>query len=159
MIPLLLLACSQAPAPVAEPVLPPPTAEVALAPPADRLGVDVDPAAALPVDQLIAEADQWVGKELTVKGVIREVCQKKGCWHTIGTSNPEVNVMVKDKEYAIFLPADAAGKTVVVKGTFSSEVMPLEEAKHYAEDAGKDPASITVAPKTFLMDAVGVRVM
>jgi hypothetical protein len=67
--------------------------------------------------------------------------------------------MVKDKEYAIFLPKDVAGREVVVEGTFSVGVMPLEEARHYAQDAGKDPNSITEAPKTFSLDMDGVKLL
>ena len=77
----------------------------------------------------------------------------------IATADPNVDVMVKDKAYGIFLPFDAAGKKVAVKGTFSVEILPLEEARHYASDAGKDPNTITEAPKTFLMDADGVALL
>ena len=59
----------------------------------------------------------------------------------------------------VFRPGLFAGRTAIVKGTFSKAVMPLEEAKHYAEDAGKDPATVTEAPITYSIDAAGVILM
>lgn len=152
MLYLLLVACSTTPS---QPTPEKPASE-AVSP---QLGGTVDANTAITVDQLIASADSYTGKEVTVKGTIREVCQKKGCWHTLASSNPDQNLMVKDKEYQIFLPKDSAGKTAVIRGNFSVEVIPLEEARHYAQDAGKDPATITEAPKSFLMDAAGVSIL
>lgn len=155
---LLLLAVACSPTELPEPPPAAPT-EVPAAPatnPNVALGAEVDPTGAVPVDQVVAQAETWNGKPVTLTGTVKQVCQKKGCWHTIGTSDPNVDVMVKDKEYKIFLPFDAAGKTAVVKGTFTVETLPLEEARHYAEDAGKDPNTITEAPRTFLMDADGI---
>lgn len=147
----LLLACST-PAPQGP-------SEATPAAASNTFGAAVDPTGAITVDQLVASPDAWTGKEVTVKGTIREVCQKKGCWSTLSSSNPEVNLMVKDKEYQIFLPKDVAGRTALVHGIFTVEVMPLEEARHYAQDAGKDPSTITEAPRSFLMDAAGVQLI
>ncbi|MFN7143894.1 MAG: DUF4920 domain-containing protein, partial [Myxococcota bacterium] len=163
---LLAIACSPTELPEPPPAAPAEAAQAPAAAPAApatnpnvAYGAEVDPTGAVPVDQLVAQADTWNGKPVTLTGTVKQVCQKKGCWHTIGTSDPAVDVMVKDKEYKIFLPFDAAGKTAVVKGTFSVETLPLEEARHYAEDAGKDPNTVTVAPKTFLMDADGIKLI
>ncbi len=121
------------------------------------LGGPVEAAGALPADQVIAEADKLSGREITVTGTVREVCQKKGCWHTLSTSDPNTNIMVKDKEYAIFLPKDCAGKSVAIQGTFTVEAISEEEARHYAQDAGRDPSVINGPQRTYLMDASGVK--
>ncbi len=159
MLLILSLACSTRAPDAAPPLAASPEA---VAPPASSsapgttFGAPVDLAGAVPADQVVAAAETWSGKPVTLRGVVQEVCQKKGCWFTIATADPAVNVMVKDKEYKIFLPFDSAGKTVAVNGTFSVGTMPLEEARHYAEDAGRDPAAITEAPKTFQVDADGI---
>jgi hypothetical protein len=162
MIYLLLLACASPPPPAATPAVPSaPVAPAAAPAPSGPLsfGAPVDLAAAIPVDQLVASPDQYAGKELTVTGTVREVCQKKGCWHTLATASPDTSVRVKDKEYEIFLPKDCAGRKIAVKGTFSVETIPLEEARHYAQDAGKDPNSITEAKPSFEMEAAGVTLL
>lgn len=163
MLLLLAFACSEAPseapatAPAPAEAAPPAEAAAPVSPGTDTMGVDVDAAAAVSVDEIVAAADTWSGKPVTLKGTVKEVCQKKGCWHTIATADPAVNVMVKDKEYQIFLPFDSAGKTAVVKGTFTAEMMPVDEARHFAEDAGRDPSTITEPVKSYLVDAEGIR--
>lgn len=166
MMVLFLLACSNQPTSSEKPAPEKPAPEkpaeqVPVAPQAGQtaFGKPVEDAQAMSCDALVQEADQWSGKSVTVKGTIREVCQKKGCWHTLSTNDPNVTILVKDKEYELFLPKDVAGRQVVVGGTFSVGVMPLEEAQHLAADAGKDPASITVAPKTYMMDADGIKLL
>ena len=170
MIYLLLFACASPPSTPTAPSAPAvptapaaPVAPVAPAAPADAaplsFGAPVDLANAIPVDQVVGAPDQYAGKELTVTGTVREVCQKKGCWHTIATASPDTSVRVKDKEYEIFLPKDCAGRKVAVKGTFSVETIPLEEARHYAQDAGKDPNSITEAKPSFEMEAAGITLL
>lgn len=158
----LVLACAT-PEPVAAPVPTPAPAPEAAAPaaepsaPAVFLGDAVDPAGALAIDEVIARSTEFDGKEIVVRGTVKEVCQKKGCWHTIATANPDVAVMAKDKDYKIFLPKDSAGKAVLVKGTFAVAEVPEAEARHYAEDAGKDPATIVGPQKGFQLDVAGVQ--
>jgi Domain of unknown function (DUF4920)/tRNA_anti-like len=165
MIYLLLFACASPPSTPTVPAAPvapaAPEAPAAPAAPAGPLsfGAPVDLANAIPIDQVVGAPDQYAGKELTVTGTVREVCQKKGCWHTIATASPDTSVRVKDKEYEIFLPKDCAGRKVAVKGTFSVETIPLEEARHYAQDAGKDPNSITEAKPSFEMEAAGITLL
>lgn len=163
-----LFACStETPTPAQAPPPPAPekAAEAAPAPARTeggwepRLGETVDAAQAVAVDEVMAKAAEWSGKDLVLKGTIREVCQKKGCWHTIATADPTTNILVKDKEYGIFLPKDCAGKTALIKGTFSMTEMPEDEAKHYAEDAGRDPSTIHGPQKSYQMDADGVLLM
>jgi hypothetical protein len=159
MILALLFACSE-PAPVVEaPVAPPAPAAEPAAPPADlvHLGEPVDSTTVVSIDTVVAAATEWNGKDLVVEGVIKEVCQKKGCWHTVATADPNVAVMVKDKEYKIFLPKDSAGKKVHLKGNFAMVETPEDEAKHYAEDAGRDPSTIVGPQKGFAIDVSGVK--
>lgn len=162
MLLALLLACStppaaqsvatEAPAAPAAPAAAPTEAawHVALGEPFTATDI-------LPVDRLVADPAAWDGKDVVLEGVIKEVCQKKGCWHTLATADPAVNVMVKDKEYKIFLPKDSAGKKVHLKGTFAVADIPEDEARHYAEDAGRDPSGIVGPQKTFALDVAGVQ--
>ncbi|MDP2313806.1 MAG: DUF4920 domain-containing protein [Pseudomonadota bacterium] len=162
MLLALLLACSPStpPSPLAaEAPVAPAEAPAPAAAPAWHvaLGEAFTPTDIVPVDQIVADPAKFDGKELVLEGVVKEVCQKKGCWHTIATSDPAVNVMAKDKEYKIFRPKDAGGKKVLVKGTFAVAELPEAEARHYAEDAGRDPSAIVGPQKTFTIDVAGVQ--
>ncbi len=158
MVFALILACST---PESQPVpeaAAPPVAEVPK-PPVDNvnLGEPVDSAGVVPIDTVLANVGEYNGKDVVVEGTVKEVCQKKGCWHTIATANADVAVMVKDKEYKIFLPKDSAGKKVHLKGNFAMVETPEDEARHYAEDAGKDPSTIVGPQKGYAIDVAGVK--
>lgn len=92
------------------------------------------------------------------KGVVKEVCQAKGCWMKVALNDGE-EVMVRFKDYAFFVPKDLAGKEVVVNGLAFVEEMGVDAQKHYLEDAGR-PASeiekITEAKRTLGFEADGV---
>ncbi|MBC3847309.1 DUF4920 domain-containing protein [Winogradskyella echinorum] len=75
-----------------------------------------------------------------MKAKIVEVCSKKGCWMTLDMDG-ENEVMVKFKDYGFFMPLDAKGDVVVNGKAFVTET-PVEELRHYAEDAGKSKEEI-----------------
>ncbi len=85
------------------------------------------------------EADSIPAK---VVGQVSEVCQKKGCWMTIASENGEEMMMVQFKDYGFFVPKDIAGRKVVMEGYAFREITPVDDLKHYAEDAGKSQEEI-----------------
>ncbi|MEM9528245.1 MAG: DUF4920 domain-containing protein [Bacteroidota bacterium] len=94
----------------------------------------------------------------TLSGTVNDVCQAKGCWMTIATGS-EAEMMVKFKDYGFFMPKDISGREVVMNGKAYYQITPVEELRHYAEDAGKSEAEIAeiTEPKRelrFLADGV-----
>lgn len=92
-----------------------------------------------------------------MKGKIKEVCSAKGCWMTIDMDGKN-EVMVKFKDYGFFMPLNAEGDVVINGKAYVSET-PVEELRHYAEDAGKSKeeiATIIEAERTFSFEADGV---
>ena len=75
-----------------------------------------------------------------MKGKIIEVCSAKGCWMKLDMDG-ENEVMVKFKDYGFFMPLDAKGDVVINGKAFVTET-PVEELRHYAEDAGKSKEEI-----------------
>lgn len=113
-------------------------------------------------DELLAQvekADKAI-ENVQVEGKVREVCQKKGCWMTIySDNNSSQEMMVKFKDYGFFMPLDISGKTVIMQGKAFKEVTPVDELRHYAEDAGKSKEEIAkiTEPKIELkFEATGV---
>lgn len=97
-----------------------------------------------------------VNSKMTAK--VLEVCQAKGCWMRLELQEGE-EVMVKFKDYAFFMPKNIAGKEVIVNGKAFVNEVPVEEQRHYAEDAGQtaeEVAKITEPKKTFSFEADGV---
>jgi hypothetical protein len=90
------------------------------------------------MEEKLATADKFTGK---VKGTIKEVCTKKGCWMKLETTEGE-GIMVKFKDYKFFMPQDIVGKEVVLDGVAKVTTTSVEELKHFAEDAGKSKEEI-----------------
>ena len=106
---------------------------------------------ALSIDDLIAQMSDNDSLALQVTGTISEVCQMKGCWMNIKPDNEAYDaVMVRFKDYGFFVPKDIAGRQILMNGYAFKELTPVDELKHYAEDAGKSAEEIAAItePKT-----------
>ena len=102
-------------------------------------------------------------KEMTAKveGTVESVCKVKGCWMKVNTADGQT-MRVSFKDYGFFVPKDIVGKKVIMQGTASQSLTPVDELRHYAEDAGKSKeeiAKITEPEKalTFVADGVIVK--
>jgi hypothetical protein len=98
---------------------------------------------------------------MTIRGKVNEVCEKKGCWLIMKLSNGD-DMRVTFKDYKIFLPKDVTGKEVILDGFVYSDTTSIEKQRHYAEDAGKSAAEIakiTTPKKQLAFEAKGVVVM
>ena len=101
-------------------------------------GIMVKEESAMEMPVLLTKMDETDSiADLTVKGTVKEVCQMKGCWMTLRNES-NANIRVKFKDYGFFVPKDISGKEVIIEGTALKEVLEEDEAKHYAEDGGKE---------------------
>ncbi|MGV3595314.1 MAG: DUF4920 domain-containing protein [Sediminibacterium sp.] len=111
------------------------------------------------VKQLESKGD---GKPLEGKiiGIVKEVCQKEGCW--IKVESPNGNLMVKMKDHKFAVPVILNGKKVVIDGVGTLTTTSVKQLKHYAEDAGKSKeeiAKITEPKKEIVIQAAGILVL
>jgi hypothetical protein len=110
----------------------------------------------VPVAELLAALERFDGTTLVLAGKVNAVCAKKGCWMTLTAGEREMRVTFQD--YGFFVPLDASGAGVRAEGTFHIEETPVEEARHYLEDAGKhaEAAAITSPVLSYTFVATGV---
>ena len=96
-----------------------------------------------------------------IKGKVTEVCQSAGCWMSFTTAeNKEFLVMVRDKSFK--LPADIAGKEVIVKGGAYKIVTSIEELRHEAREKGWSQERVLkiTAPNTeFFFSCEGIEIL
>ncbi len=100
-------------------------------------------------------------KDMKIKGVVKEVCQEKGCWMTMTLDNGD-EMRVTFKDYKIFVPKDLGGKEVILDGFAYTDTTSVEKLRHYAKDGGKSEAeiaSITSPKEQLAFEAKGVVVM
>jgi hypothetical protein len=93
-------------------------------------------------------------EELYVQTEIVQVCQKKGCFFV--AQDEDFSARVTFIDYSFFIPTNSAGKTVVVRGTLNEKILSEEQARHYAEDEGKDPSGIIGEQKEYSIVATSV---
>ncbi len=106
-------------------------------------GMEINDADALTSERMMVhykglKAGDTVNSKMKAK--IIEVCSSKGCWMKLDMDG-ENEVMVKFKDYGFFMPLDAEGDVVVNGKAFITET-PVDELRHYAEDAGKSKEEI-----------------
>ncbi|GAA4404144.1 hypothetical protein GCM10023187_21050 [Nibrella viscosa] len=121
-------------------------------------GKKISEKGAIPATQLAAKMNGKEALNTKVEGTVESVCQAKGCWMKVKTSNGET-MRVTFRDYGFFVPKDIVGKTVVVEGTAQTTTTPVAELRHYAEDAGKSKeeiAKITQPEKALAFVADGV---
>lgn len=125
------------------------------------LGNELSVGEAMSAEEMLAKFNTLkVGDTIKAKfaSTIKEVCSKKGCWMKLPLDN-KTETMVKFKDYGFFMPLDSKDKEVIVDGIAFVKVTPVEELRHYAEDAGKSKeeiAKITEPKKEFSFEANGV---
>ena len=96
--------------------------------------------------------------EFIVEGTIEECCQKKGCWMKVDMGNGE-SMRVSFKDYGFFVPLDAAGKSMTMKGVATYDTIDVDFLKHLAEDANatqEEIDAITEPELAITFEATGV---
>lgn len=96
--------------------------------------------------------------EFVIKGSIEECCQKKGCWMKVATEDGET-MRVSFKDYGFFVPLDAAGSTMTMKGVATYDTIDVDFLKHLAEDANatqEEIDAITEPELAITFEATGV---
>lgn len=79
--------------------------------------------------------------QVKITGIIKGVCQVKGCWMTTDLGNGK-SMRIRFKDYAFFMPKDASGQTFYAQGKISWDTTSVAQLRHYAEDAGKTQEEI-----------------
>jgi hypothetical protein len=127
-----------------------------------RAGVDYGAGLTLeeitPLREVVSRPELHVGRPLLVKGRIRDVCQKKGCWLVL--TDGQFQMRVRFADYGFFVPKDSYGKDAYVEGRAALREISEKEARHYeAEAIEGDPSSIHGPQRVVSFTATGVRLI
>ncbi len=95
-------------------------------------------------DQMLKRMEGKDKMTTQVRGTVESVCQAKGCWMNVVSTKEGETMLVQFKDYGFFMPKDIAGREVILDGYAYYEVTPVDELRHYAEDAGKTPQEIAL---------------
>ena len=101
-----------------------------------------DKTVGLSLTELIAQKQDYLGKEVRVSATITQVCQAKGCFFIAIENDKWARITFRD--YAFFVPTDAANSEVLIEGIFSEMQLSNAQAQHYNRDLGSSSSAAKV---------------
>jgi len=89
--------------------------------------------------RVLGDPGAYAGLDITVEGVVRQVCQRRGCWLELATSSDEAapGCRVTSRGHAFFVPTDSAGSSARVRGRAEVEVIPAAQIAHMESEGGR----------------------
>ena len=112
----------------------------------------------LTVADILADTAGYKGKTVVVKGNMFEICREAGCWTVISDGTNNIRAMTLHK-FVMPKDLDLTNKVAVVEGVFAVKEITEEQAKHYVEEAGKDPNTIIGPQKMYRITATGIKIL
>jgi hypothetical protein len=109
---------------------------------------------AQPLAQIVAAGEKYAGQEVHATATVSQVCRKKGCFLVAQDGDAIARVTFVD--YSFFVPTDSGGKDVTIIGVFNRKTISEAQARHFAEDAGEDPAKVSGARDEYSIVATSV---
>ena len=94
-------------------------------------------------DDIIADPESYVGRVIQTEGIVRRVCQKRGCWMELRSllDATSENITVRFLDYGFFVPLDSRGGIVRVEGIAAVRTLSVEEVQELIAE-GYDPGII-----------------
>jgi hypothetical protein len=90
---------------------------------------------------LLAKPSAYGAQAVQVQGVVRQVCQRRGCWLELATdmapSAPGCRVVLKG--HAFFVPMDSAGAVARLAGSVDVQTIAAAQVAHMEEEGGSFP--------------------
>lgn len=99
-----------------------------------RFGAPVTVKKAVDVKKLEKDPAKFVGKTLRLEGVVKNVCQGRGCWVEVGGARGGA-FLAKSLDESILLPKDCKGWKVVVQGVLTA--LPQQSHDHANHEGGE----------------------
>jgi hypothetical protein len=109
--------------------------------------------------KLLADPDAYASLHVTVEGVVRQVCQRRGCWLELASdAGPDaLGCRVVSEQHAFFVPRDSAGSRAKVEGTVEVRTVSAEQVAHMESEGGRFPRKLADGTaREVRISAVGV---
>lgn len=115
---------------------------------------------ARPLKTVMSEYKEGANAPVLVKGTVKKVCEKKGCWMTLEDQGESVRVFFKG--YSFFVTQKIKDRTALAEGVLLKKVRTEAEQKHLLEDAGESAKTIAAVKgdKVFFeFEATGIKAL
>ena len=92
---------------------------------------------------------------IRVRGTIRSVCQRRGCWMVIADGDATARVVMKGGAFSV--PREGQGRSAEVEGILRSKTLSAAQVAHLADDAGQANAN-PQATREFILTASAIEI-
>ncbi|MCA9523358.1 MAG: DUF4920 domain-containing protein [Myxococcales bacterium] len=92
--------------------------------------------------ELMRDPASFAADRLEIRGVVQDVCRKKGCWLLLKSGKHVMRV--RFVRYSFFVPTNSKGYGVTVYGRAKVTMIPERLARHYAEESGDPQKAKTI---------------
>ena len=113
------------------------------------------------ISEIEKNPKSFIGKKVLVRGIVVEVCAKRGCWLDIASDTPFEKIQIKVTDGVIVFPMSARGHNALVEGVVEELQLSKKDAidyhRHKAEEKGLkfDDSSITGPENIYRIRAIG----
>jgi len=97
-----------------------------------KVGATITTKNATNIDRLAKDPKRYVGRTLRIEGVVKGVCQGRGCWVEVASATGQ-SFLAKSLDESVLLPKDCVGRRIVVQGKVTTLPAPGAEAHQHAE--------------------------
>ena len=116
------------------------------------------------ISEILAAPEQFIGQKVLVKGMVVEVCAKRGCWMYLASDKAFEKIQIKVLDGEIVFPMSARSKEALVEGVVEALKYTKEDAvawlQHQAEEKGEsfDPKKVTSGMTVYRIKALGAEI-
>ena len=114
-----------------------------------RFGVPVTAKQAVDIARLAKAPEKFKGRTVRLQGVVKDVCQGRGCWVEVAAPNG-ASFLAKSLDESVLVPKDCKGRKVVVQGVVTT--LPRNEKE---AEAARAEGHACPAP-TYVVSMLGV---
>jgi hypothetical protein len=94
-----------------------------------RVGAPVTVKKPVNIEKLAKNPEKFAGRTVRLEGVVKDVCQGRGCWVEVATPKG-ASFMARSLDESVLLPKDCHGRKIVVQGLVTTlSKSAAEEAK------------------------------
>ena len=121
--------------------------------PSGSYGNPISTKEAFNVDELLSVAQDKIGKQVVLHGLINEVCPMRGCWLKLVDKNGNSGIRVKVTDGEIVFPLSAKGKNVIAEGVLAKLEFTEQQAKNWKVHLAKEKG-INLTPEDVILSDV-----
>lgn len=93
------------------------------------------------ISTILTHPDRFVGQKVRVRGLVVDVCARRGCWMALASDKGFGQLLIKVRDGVIVFPMEARGQEATVEGVMGkfelSDRQRLRRSKHLAEEREK----------------------